>query len=268
MDKKVLDKRYKFDVGSAYPFLSPEWNTWHFKKVELTEAIRQRDADFVSALNACRLGNLDGLHWIVEHASNNRLPGAVVLCGRNDDANRENEFCMRSVDGFETVYKGRTKGRIDAGDMPTERNLRIKVGSRVMVLVNQSEKTYMNGSLGEVLYCGEKDVTVKFDNGHVAKIGYNTWEINTPSLLGGKVSMKKVGTFSQIPLKPAYAMTIHKSQGQTFDAVSIYPDCWSPGQLYTAMSRCTSIEGLHFESEPEDSALVVSQDVLAFYAAE
>ena len=264
-DRTVLNKRYRFDVGNAYPFLTAEWKSWNFQTVELVEAIRQRDAEFVEVLNLCRLGNLDGLHWIVEHAASERPEAPVVLCGRNIDAQKENEFSVRHVDGFEKTYVGKTKGRIDAGDMATERNLRLKVGSRVMSLANQSERTYMNGSLGTVLYLGEKDVTVEFDNGCISKIGYQTWDITKPSVNSGRVAMSRVGQFTQIPLKLAYAMTIHKAQGQTFDQVAIYPDCWDPGQLYTAMSRCRTIEGLYFEEPPDDKALVVSPQVLKFY---
>lgn len=263
-EKKVLDQKYGFDVRNGYSFMGTSWDSWDFEKVELTEAIRQRDADFVAALNACRVGDTSGLHWIEEHSAKVPADKAIVLCGRNDEAARENRQRLDALPNPSFTYQGAMTGTVEGSDLPTERNLELKAGARVMALVNDSEKTYMNGSLGSVTWCYEDAVGVRFDNGYEGVLYRHEWDIMRPMLDGGRTRMETIGTFTQIPLKLAYAMTIHKAQGQTFETASIYPRCWDPGQLYTALSRLTSIEGLHLAYSCPDSSLITSPEVLAF----
>ena len=263
-ERPILEKKYGYDVRNAYPFMGIQWEAWAFQKVELTEAIRQRDADFVAALNACRVGDTKGLRWIEEHSAKARPDKAIVLCGTNEEAAKENRRCLEGLPGESLAYIGRVNGEVEDGDLPTARTLHLKRGARVMALVNDSEKTYMNGSLGNVVgYC-EDGVLVRFDSGYEARILAHEWNITKPALVNGKTKMETVGTFTQIPLKLAYAMTIHKAQGQTFQAASIYPRCWDPGQLYTALSRLTSIEGLHLAHACSDKFLIASDDVIDF----
>ena len=86
-----------------------------------------------------------------------------------------------------------------------------------------------------------------------------------PTVVCGKAKSETIGTFTQIPLKLAYAITIHKFQGQTFDEAIVYPECWDPGQLYTALSRLTDVGGLRLAHHCPDSSLVTSRAVLEFY---
>lgn len=263
-EKAALDLKYGYNVRGAYPFMGVEWDSWDFEKVELVEAIRQRDADFVAALNACRVGDTNGLHWIEAHAAQSSAGNAIVLCGTNEEAARENRKRLDALSSEEAVYAGRIVGDVESGDLPTAKRLRLKEGARVMALANDSEQTYMNGSLGEIVSCGVDSVRVRFDNGYEGVLASHKWEIKTPTVNGGKVKMETIGSFVQLPLKLAYAMTIHKAQGQTFEAASIYPRCWDPGQLYTALSRLTGIKGLHFAHPCPDSSLIVSPDVIDF----
>lgn len=263
-DRKILEQKYGFDVSAGYAFMGTEWDTWHFKKIELTEAIRQRDASFVAALNACRVGNTKGLKWIEEHAATEIPSNAIILCSLNEKADLENKKSLDKIAAVPHCYYADIDGEVEPSDMPTSRNLELKPNARVMALVNNSETTYMNGSLGTVMNCAEDCVTVLFDSGSVCDVYPNRWEITKPILSDGKTKNEVIGTFKQIPLKLAYAITIHKAQGQTFDAASIYPDCWDPGQLYTALSRLTSIEGLHLAHHIQDRFLITSKDVLRF----
>lgn len=263
-EKDILDQKYGFDVRNGYPFMGTDWDSWCFEKVELTEAIRQRDADFVAALNACRVGDTSGLHWIEEHAAGEPAEKAIVLCGRNDDAARENRKRLDALPGESFAYMAVVSGSVEESDMPAEKALKLKAGARVMALVNDTEGAFMNGSLGDVVRCGDDCVEVRFDNGYVGVLCPHEWDILRPTLDGRKMRMETIGTFTQIPLKLAYALTIHKAQGQTFEAASIYPRCWDPGQLYTALSRLTSISGLHMAHSCPDSSLITSPDVIDF----
>lgn len=263
-DRPTLEQQYGYDVGAGYAFMGMEWDSWDFKKVELTEAIRQRDSSFVAALNACRIGDTQGLKWIEEHAVDKAPENAITLCGRNDMVDRENQKNLDGLPSQSVHYNAEVDGSVEPSDMPTLKDLEIKPGARVMALVNNSETTYMNGSLGTVISCDDEYVDVHFDNGSVTRIEPHTWSITRPVLSGGKTKNETIGTFTQIPLKLAYAITIHKAQGQTFEAASIYPDCWDPGQLYTALSRLTTIEGMHLMHHIQDGFLKTSKDVIRF----
>jgi ATP-dependent DNA helicase PIF1 len=263
-EKRILDRKYGFDVGGGYPFMGFEWNSWNFEKVELVEAIRQRDADFVAALNACRVGDLKGVRWIQDHAAKEPDKDAIVLCGKNAQADRENTSRLRAINAPEVTYTSLVTGTVTSGDMPTAERLTLKPGARVMAVCNNSPETYMNGTLGTVLHCGSDYVDVCFDKLGTTRVQSNRWDITVPDIVNGRTKTKVIGTFTQIPLKLAWAITIHKSQGQTFAAVDIYPDCWECGQLYTALSRVTNINGLYLEHGISDDFLRASKDVMAF----
>ena len=263
-ERPLLEQKYHREIGAGYPFAGDEWDSWDFARVELVEAIRQRDAEFVAALNACRVGDTSGLRWIEEHAAPQEPRDGITLCGRNNEAERENKRRLDALASPSFTYYGEKSGEVEPGDLPTSTMLELKAGARVMVLVNFSEDTCMNGSLGTVSSCEEDSVSVLFDTGKEIKLEPYRWEITKPIFEDGKTKLSTVGTFTQIPLKLAYAITIHKSQGQTFDAVSIHPECWDPGQLYTALSRVSDITGLHLKYRCQDSFLVTSPDVIRF----
>ena len=260
----ILKEKYGFDVRKGYPFMGREWQSWQFEKVELTEAIRQRDADFVAALNACRVGDTKGVRWIEEHAAKSPDENAIILCGTNEQADGENRKRLNALPSESHEYLCTITGEVTQKDMPTSQRLTLKQGARVMALVNVSEKTYMNGSLGTVLSCKEDEVVVSFDGIGASVVTRHRWEITVPKMVDGKTKQEIIGTFEQIPLKLAWAITIHKSQGQTFDSALIYPKCWEEGQLYTAFSRLSSIGGLCLAHPCNDSFLVTSQDVIDF----
>ena len=263
-ERKILNERYGYDIRGGYPFMGNAWDSWDFENVNLTEAIRQRDADFVAALNACRVGDTSGLRWIETHAATEPAKNAIILCGRNDEVAHENEKHLNGLRTAPRTYVATVTGLVENGDRPTEERLTLKPGARVMALTNDSNATYMNGSLGTVISCKEDAVTVRFDDTRTVEVGPHEWNITRPVVRSGRVKMETIGTFTQIPLKLAYAITIHKSQGQTFDAVNVHPSCWDAGQLYTALSRVTDIGGLYLAYKIPDASLVTSKEVIDF----
>jgi hypothetical protein len=267
-DRKILEEKYGFDVKGGYPFMGKEWSSWGFEKIELTEAIRQRDSQFVAALNACRVGDLKGVRWIVAHSAKSPNKDAIILCGHNAKANEENAQRLNGLPGKAHTYLGEQSGDVTSQDRPTELRLILKPGARVMALVNQSEMTYMNGTLGTVVECQERGTVVDFDKLGRSFVTNHKWEITRPILVNGKTSVETIGSFEQLPLKLAWAITIHKAQGQTFDSATVYPSCWDYGQLYTALSRLTKVENLYLAHPVNDKFLVTSQDVLDFLKGE
>lgn len=263
-ERPILEQKYGFDVGGAYAFMGKYWNKWTFKSVELTEAIRQRDSDFVAALNACRVGDTRGVHWITEHSSKHPIDNAIVLCGRNTKAESENNKRLGMLDALSTTYIGEKTGEVEEKDMPTAERLTLKPGARVMSLINDREDTYMNGTLGTVIKCKKDGVAVMFDGGRTELVPLHTWNVTKPTIVDGKTKSETIGTYTQVPLKLAWAITIHKSQGQTFDSATLFPECWDYGQLYTALSRLTKVENLFIAEPVNDSYLKTSPDVIKF----
>lgn len=249
----------------GYPFEGIWWDTWDFVTVSLTEPIRQKNVEFVDALNECRKGDVNGLQWIVNNASRVRPNVAIELCGTNKLANEINDSHLLSLPGREKVFRAQVRGRINPSDEPTERELILKVGARVMSLVNDAVGHYMNGSLGTVTRLATDGVYVRFDGGRECFIKRHTWEIVRPEVDGVKVSQHVVGMFIQLPLRLAWAITMHKSQGQTFDNVILHPHCFTNGQLYVGLSRVRDIENLYFDDYPSRRDLRVSKSVLEFF---
>ncbi|MCD8027397.1 MAG: hypothetical protein LUF02_01755 [Erysipelotrichaceae bacterium] len=153
--------------------------------------------------------------------------------------------------------------------------MELKVGARVMILVNDIEDfLYQNGSIGTIVKLGDNYVQVKLDRtSKIVTIKAYEWDIENYEIaeetIDGETTkrLKKVvvGKFIQLPLKLAYAITIHKSQGQTYDAINLVPYCFDCGQLYVALSRVKSIEGLALSQSIQPQYLMCDEKVKAFY---
>ena len=195
----------------------------------------------------------------------------IFLCPTNKEVNNINNRAADNLEGEYTVFNSKIIGRVTDNDKPTSEVLKLKIGMRVMAVTNDSEDRYQNGSLGIVQHISKDKsvVRVGFDNGNTSDIEMHCWEIDAYKLNeeNDKVEAKPIGWFYQIPLKPAYAITIHKSQGQTFDYANLNPKCFSNGQLYVAISRLRSISVLHLTKKILPSSLKTSKDVLDFYRA-
>lgn len=253
-DQEILETLYGEYLNDGYCYGTAAWNYWNFETVELTTIMRQGDVEFIEALNKCRVGDASGLEWIYMHSADEPVSGAIKMYGRNVDVDAENQNCLDEIDADEKTYRAIKSGDVPENNMIVPEELRLKIGARVMLVVNIEDK--YNGSMGYVLDMDDKSVQVSFDDGRVMDVKRYTWDIKAPKVHGRNVSMETVGTYIQIPLKLAYAVTIHKSQGQTFDAVALDPSCWERGQLYTALSRLSSVEGLYFVQPPSEFYLI------------
>lgn len=266
--RKVLHDQYAslgHEFRDGYAFEGIWWDYWNFVTIPLTEAVRQTDAEFVDALNKCRQGRYDGLDWLKTHVNKCAIDGAIELCGTNKAVNEINKSHLDALRGRRCVYHGWCTGTVGKGDKPTLEDLELKVGARVMVLINDDIDTYMNGSLGYVTRMLSNGVMVRFDNSKECFIGVHTWNITRPKVDHLKVKQEIIGSYHQIPLKLAWAMTIHKSQGQTFEAANVHPNCFSNGQLYVALSRVRDVNKMHFVTPLRYADLRVSKSVLEFY---
>ena len=268
-DRSALNSLWgKNHVRDGYAFQAPLWKCFDFEHVILNEIVRQKDdIEFLDNLNRLRTGDYSSVKWINEHASKAEKQG-IYICPTNKEVNRINTEVSDKLTGDYVEFRAKIYGRVSDNDKPTADILELKVGMQVMAVKNDPLGMYQNGSLGTIKSIDHENSVVKvgFFNGNSSDIEIQCWEIDEYKLNEeGDIEPKPVGWFYQIPLKPAYAITIHKSQGQTFSCANLNPACFSNGQLYVAVSRLTSIAGLHLTSEISRSSLRVSDDVTRFY---
>ncbi|MDO5424070.1 MAG: viroplasmin family protein [Eubacteriales bacterium] len=259
-------------IGDGFAFLAPAWREMRFRTVLLTEVMRQKgELDFIENLNRIRRGETDALEWFNRNTAAEERPG-IFLYARNLTVDRKNREETARLNRTARKYKGKKEGSIR--DFPTAMELELCVGTRVMSIVNDGKGRYQNGSLGTVTALGEDTVKVRLDNGaHVAFERY-VWEAVDYAVVReedtGRCRLEKrvVGRFEQLPLKVAFAITIHKSQGQTFDSANLTPECFGAGQLYVALSRVRSAEALYLTRRIEERDMIVSDEVRRFYGEE
>lgn len=257
----------------GFPFQSPLWIANGFRMAALKQVVRQEEQDFVEALNLARMGDAASIDYFQSHCSPVKLEGGIELYGRNNDVKRANEQGLSQLEAEEHVYTAEKAGTVKPADQPTEEVLRLKEGCRVMLLVNDSENRYQNGSLGNVKELFTDSIRICLDNGREVDVEPYTWSIKgLGQVMNDEGEMERalveIGTFTQFPLKLAYAVTIHKSQGQTYDKVNLNPQAWDAGQLYVALSRVRAAENLHLYRRIIPGWLIASPEVRAFYEQE
>lgn len=264
-DREVLEAYYP-RLNKGFAFQSDYWDILNFHNIILRESMRQKeDFDFVYNLNKLRVGDTSCLNYFHSESSTNSLSDAIMLCGTNKRVQEENEKGLSILDTPEYTYKLVQSGEVKPSDKSVDDVLKLKVGARVMTVINDPDNHYQNGSLGTVTDLTKMAVTVKLDNGHVVTLLKHTWEVKKYHIVNAKVEKEVIGKFSQIPLKLAYAITIHKSQGQTYDSVNIDPYCWDVGQLYVAISRVTKVSNMHLIQRIQVPWVKCSEEVKRFY---
>lgn len=284
--------------GGIFAFQTKTWNLANFKCYCLKTIHRQsNDVLFLSILNHIRHNNTstqdltddesgDSLNVkeILNRYADLSNPLAVTpvcLCTTNREANILNAIANERVEGDSQTFSAIVKGIFSEKDYPTPAKLDLKKGVRVMTLINKRTPEgvleFVNGDLGEITgfikQAGSHVIQIKLDNGKVVNISPNEWKNYSYELKKDektrkeKIIQKEIGSFIQFPLKLAYAMTIHKSQGLSVDAalIKLGNGCFAHGQLYTALSRCRSLKNLRIDRVIYDEDVIVNQSVVDFY---
>lgn len=227
--------------------------------VELEKIYRQTDKAFIGLLNAIRNRSVtdEDLERLNANCDPDFVPPEdefyVTLTSTNDLAAERNREKLATLPGQPRVYEGSLEGDFKRSSLPTDERLGLKVGAQVMLLTNDPFGRWVNGSIGRVHGIlqapGEDDVVeVELHDGRFVEIGPHVWEIFRFAYDGEarRIVSEPVGAFTQYPLKLAWAITIHKSQGKTFEKViiDIGRGTFAHGQVYVALSRCTSFPGI------------------------
>lgn len=247
---------------TPYFFASKALQRMNYVTIELTTVYRQQDSVFVDLLNHVRDNNIDtatlqALNARVQNTqaikqSNNP---AITLTTHNRQADAINQRHMEALTGERRVFEALVKGNYPERNFPCDQSLEVKVGERVMFVKNDSSggHRYYNGMLGTItgyLYDSEEEkeyIEVINDDGDTIAVNREQWESLKYNLDAktNEITQEVEGTFCQYPLQPAWAVTIHKAQGLTFDRVAIdAADAFAFGQVYVALSRCRTLEGL------------------------
>ncbi len=280
-DEAAMIDRYQSTTG--YCFTSPFFRGLRLEPHILHEVVRQRgDVGLSRMLNLARSGDERCVSYFNQHAllSKDDAPeDAIWLCPTNRAVSEMNARRLEQIDSRPYEFRAKGEGEITGADKATDDNLVLKVGARVMTVANDAELGYANGSLGTVLCVNpraDKPVTIAFDNGTIASVGYKTWEIlksvveetdetDEDGVKVTRVRSEVVGRFTQIPVRLAWAVTIHKAQGKSFESVCVDSRVFANGQLYVALSRCTSFDGLYVYPRIKPRCLAVDEVVTNFY---
>ncbi len=271
-ERPYLERVYR----SPFFFESKALQQLPYVTIELQHVFRQQDACFVDLLNAVRQGRMDPPVLAALNSRLGRAPeGAIVLTTHNRQADAINAAHMQALQGESRTMEALVSGTFPQGSMPVDEHLALKVGERVMFAKNDSsgEHNYYNGKLGNIVGFESGDdgeearVLVVDDEGDTVEVGREVWENvrYVTDTKDGTISQEVEGRFVQYPLRPAWAVTIHKAQGLTFDRVAVdAAEAFAFGQVYVALSRCRTLEGLTLTSPLSAGVAVGDAGVEAF----
>lgn len=242
---------------TPYFFSARTFRHEDFPTVSLTTVFRQLGDDRMTAiLNEIREGVLLGhaQQELNARADRDFVPPDdelwLTLAPTNRLVTARNRQQLERLPGDEMTHQARSSGDLSLFDPPVEQTVRFKVGAQIMMLTNDQGSRWVNGTVARVVGVDYDRygavVVVEFPDGTTADVTPFTWEVTRPVLSGSSLTREVVGTYTQLPFTLAWAITIHKSQGQTLQRVivDLSGGLFSSGQLYVALSRCTSLAGL------------------------
>ncbi|WP_298766911.1 helix-turn-helix domain-containing protein [uncultured Polaribacter sp.] len=268
----LLQNHYK----TVYFFSSKAYQEANVVSIELKHIYRQKNADFIKILNEVRNDDLSESSAEILNLNYNpsfapaKEDGFITLTTHNNRANLINNSELNKLTNKSVFFKAEISGKFNENAFPNDENLELKLGAQVMFIKNDSsqEKRYFNGKIGIITAISKENVTVKCPNDTEEIVTEReTWSNINYTINEETKAIKEelIGAFTQIPLRLAWAITIHKSQGLTFEKAIIDAEAsFAHGQTYVALSRCTSLEGLVLKTKITSSAIINDSTVRIF----
>jgi hypothetical protein len=242
--------------------------------IELKKIYRQKDQVFIDLLNRVRYGDVtnEDIATLNERyqADTEREEGYITLCTHNHVADTINREALDEIDAPLHSFEGKVANEFNLKSVNAEEVLRLRKGAQVMFIKNdiQTPRRYYNGKIGKVSAINAGGIWVSFsDSDEPVTVSLETWKSIRYSLnrQTGRIEEEETGSFTQYPLKLAWAVTIHKSQGLTLErAIVDLNRSFASGQVYVALSRCTTLEGLILRNEIRRDNVIVDERVIEF----
>ena len=262
--------------NKLFAFESEMWNMLDLRTMELQTSMRQKDKAFVEALDNIRAGQPDFSLFQTDKPAD---PTALTVCGTNREADEKNQTQIKNlVKQGAKIYKFTSfiDGIVEPSEYPTDREMTLCVGARIVMLNNDPDERWVNGSFATVANVNDNILIVRIEGkeGAVVEVKRNKWTFLDYKVTKTKDGVTKLGavergTFEQYPVRLAWAITIHKSQGQTYDRVNVdISSIFAEGQLYVALSRCRTLAGMRIIGKLTDNKVKTSDAVLKFMSPE
>jgi hypothetical protein len=270
--REVLRTHYQ----NSYFFSANAFSQIEIVPIELKKIYRQNDSQFISMLDRIRMGRplqedvlkLNQRVFERDSASTSDDKMVMTLATRRDMVDTINENRLKELSSKEMTYTGQITGDFPENSLPTTMELTIKVGAQVVFIKNDREKRWVNGSIGKIVKAKKNSIEIELESGAKYAVEKAVWEniVYKYDEKTNRVIENVIGTFEQYPIKLAWALTVHKSQGLTFNnvVIDIGRGAFSSGQTYVALSRCRSFEGMQLRSTVSERDIFVNPSIIEF----
>jgi ATP-dependent exoDNAse (exonuclease V) alpha subunit len=277
----TFEKQYfRTHYSSPYFFSSHVWErpTADFTKIELYKVYRQEERRFVNLLDNIRTAMMDYEDLMEMNERHVPLPEdldyVITLTSINKVADQINQQRLSEIDERPIIYSASIAGNFDARLFPVDLHLTIKAGAQIMFVKNDPQRRFVNGSIGKVVDCRDDQIIVSVRNTEgdiqtfdLEKLEWEVLKYKIDKDNANNIATEVVGSYKQYPIKLAWAITIHKSQGKTFDTVIIDlgRGAFASGQTYVALSRCRTFDGIFLKQPIQPRDIMVDPVVVEFY---
>lgn len=267
--RTILSYYYK----NFFFFNAKVYEDMELVSVELKKIYRQRNEAFVEMLDRIRVNSptqsdMKAINSRLSTLSTNHDDFTMTLAARRDTVDAINDTQLEAIPGDEYIFKGQLEGDFPDKLLPTDLDLVLKQNAQIIFLKNDKDRRWVNGTIGKIHRISHDSIMVQLESGAIYAVEPFTWHNikYTYDEATKKIKEETLGAFTQFPIKAAWALTVHKSQGLTFNKVVIDlgEGAFSSGQTYVALSRCTSLDGITLRSPLSPRDIIVNPMVVQF----